>query len=342
MKRQILFFVGVLILIATFAGCASGPTAPPSVSSPTPTAEQPTLSATSSDGAVPESAYEDLLRGDFSYFVGVWANAENSSFTLNKDGSITDSYGTCYPDEATADNSYYSWGERPSDGVGSYRVDLFPIGVADPWNLNSDITKVRIIAGQSIPTASSEVYYRKDADSFPDGIVETPANGALGSDPLVKGFGEDGTGFVREMEKLCLFRVQFAAIESKALSILFDDAYNNAYLACSGPLKYISVELWSEDRSARWVYTIMPHDENTAYGDRMNPAIENLNDWARQDQEVIRTVMNAIIEHNGILEKVDLVIRDEIKNAIEIWFLDAEGKATADFEYLNGFRPMFD
>ena len=341
MKRQILFFVGVLILIATFAGCASGPTAPPSVSSPTPTAEQPTLSATSSDGAVPESAYEDLLRGDFSYFVGVWANAENSSFTLNKDGSITDSYGTCYPDEATADNSYYSWGERPSDGVGSYRVDLFPIGVADPWNLNSDISKVRIVAGQSVPTASSEVYYRKDADSLPDDIIETPAKGALGSDPKVFGLGEAGTGFIREMETLCLFRVKEAGLGGSTLIVLFSDEYNDAILTCLAYTKYVDIYLWSEDRSAKCNYIIMTHDENTAYGDLTNPAIENLNDWARQDQEVIRTVMNAIIEHNGVLEKVDPIIR-ELKNAIEVRFLDAEGKATADFEYLNGFRPMFD
>ena len=161
--------------------------------------------------------------------------------------------------------------------------------------------------------------------------------GGLGSDPKVFGLGKADTGFLREMETVCLFRVRESGLGDSTLIVLFNDAHNNATLVCLTRSKFITVELWNEDHSIKWIYTIMTHDANTMYGDRTNPVIEELNDWHKQDPDVIRTIMNAIIEHKGSFEKGDPFIRG-LKNAIEI--IDSEG--ITDFEYLNGVRSLFD
>ena len=114
-----------------------------------------------------ESGYENLLRGDFSYFSGVWANGEGRFFTLNKYGEAIDSAGKCYPGEVDFNGSFYRWAENgPPPDYGGFAIELYPVGVPDSWELGSDTTVVRILAGQSVPSSPSELYLLTEPHSI--------------------------------------------------------------------------------------------------------------------------------------------------------------------------------
>ena len=119
------------------------------------------------ESTIPESAYEDLLQGDFSHFSGVWRNGDGESFTLNPDGSmVSGSYDPVPAGEVTREGSYYRW---MGQSVSGFIVELYPIGVDDPFGVSSDITKLRIFRGQADPMSESEIFYLSD-------VVDTSAS----------------------------------------------------------------------------------------------------------------------------------------------------------------------
>lgn len=109
-----------------------------------------------------QAAYDALTRGDFSAFAGVWKNGKDSALTLNSDGGVL--WGAMAKQPATASKvskqsgGWYHWSAQEKD-YGGFSVSLIPVGVADPFELDSDTSKTRMLCGQGYPESLSEIFY---------------------------------------------------------------------------------------------------------------------------------------------------------------------------------------
>jgi hypothetical protein len=111
--------------------------------------------------------YDEILKGNFSAFVGYWVNGDGDRIYLRPDG-------TTYFQGQEADNfrkstsGSYSWGVF-SSGYGGFGVTIIPVGVEG--HIKTDITRVRLIAGHEAPTSPEGYYYRET--TFPATHIAT-------------------------------------------------------------------------------------------------------------------------------------------------------------------------
>jgi len=124
---------------------------------------------------VTAESYAKILSGDLSDFAGTWVDGYGTRSQLRADGVFTSGSMSNLNADGFSKYDYgaYVWNVSDTGGYGGFGVMVYPPGV--PINLfymdggvrkiaqtiETDITKVRITAGQDGPSSSAEVYYRE-------------------------------------------------------------------------------------------------------------------------------------------------------------------------------------
>ena len=97
-----------------------------------------------------------ILNGDYSTLVGTWRNGLGQEFTFDKNGLVNS--GNI---EKVRIGSHGTIEFSIRDGISGYGMSIYPAGLIMD-GLDTDLTKNRLIAGQSAPTRSEQVFYRVD------------------------------------------------------------------------------------------------------------------------------------------------------------------------------------
>lgn len=97
-----------------------------------------------------------ILNGDFSTLVGTWRNGLGQEFTFDKNGLVNS--GNI---EKKSMGSHGTIEFSIRDGISGYGMSIYPAGLIMD-GLDTDLTKNRLIAGQSAPTRSEQVFYKVD------------------------------------------------------------------------------------------------------------------------------------------------------------------------------------
>ena len=97
-----------------------------------------------------------ILNGDFSTLVGTWRNGLGQEFTFDKNGLVNS--GNI---EKVRMGSHGTIEFSIRDGISGYGMSIYPAGLIMD-GLDTDLTKNRLIAGQSAPTRSEQVFYKVD------------------------------------------------------------------------------------------------------------------------------------------------------------------------------------
>ena len=97
-----------------------------------------------------------ILNGDYSTLVGTWRNGLGQEFTFDKNGLVNS--GNI---EKVRIGSHGTIEFSIRDGISGYGMSIYPAGLIMD-GLDTDLTKNRLIAGQSAPTRSEQVFYKVD------------------------------------------------------------------------------------------------------------------------------------------------------------------------------------
>lgn len=127
-----------------------------SQASVTTTEEKP---STQQEQAQPNSQEIDakaIQNGDFSTLVGTWRNGFGQEFTFDKNGLVNS--GNIEKVSLGNDGSINFSVRSGNTGFG---MSVYPAGTTMKW-VDSDSSKNRLIAGQSVPTNSEQVFYKVD------------------------------------------------------------------------------------------------------------------------------------------------------------------------------------
>lgn len=127
-----------------------------SQASVTTTEEKP---STQQEQAQPKSQEIDaqaIQSGDFSSLVGTWRNGFGQEFTFDKNGLVNS--GNIDKVRLGNDGSINFSVRSGNTGFG---MSVYPAGTTMKW-VDSDSSKNRLIAGQSVPTNSEQVFYKVD------------------------------------------------------------------------------------------------------------------------------------------------------------------------------------
>lgn len=127
-----------------------------SQASVTTTEEKP---STQQEQAQPKSQEIDaqaIQNGDFSSLVGTWRNGFGQEFTFDKNGLVN--RGNIEKVSLGNDGSINFSVRSGNTGFG---MSVYPAGTTMKW-VDSDSSKNRLIAGQSVPTNSEQVFYKVD------------------------------------------------------------------------------------------------------------------------------------------------------------------------------------
>ena len=127
-----------------------------SQASVTTTEEKP---STQEEQAQPKSQEIDaqaIQNGDFSTLVGTWRNGFGQEFTFDKNGLVNS--GNIEKVSLGNDGSI-NFSVR--SGATGFGMSVYPAGTTMKW-VDSDSSKNRLIAGQSVPTNSEQVFYKVD------------------------------------------------------------------------------------------------------------------------------------------------------------------------------------
>ena len=116
----------------------------------TPTEEKHTENTTQ------EIDTQAILHGDYSSIAGTWRNELGHEIVFNKNGLVKG--GQIYKSGIGSDGQI---GFSVSTGPTGYGMSVYPIGVTIKW-VDSDLSKNRIVAGQSAPNSSEQVFYKTD------------------------------------------------------------------------------------------------------------------------------------------------------------------------------------
>ena len=116
----------------------------------TPTEEKHTENTTQ------EIDTQAILHGDYSSIAGTWRNELGHEIVFNKNGLVKG--GQIYKSGIGSDGQI---GFSVSTGPTGYGMSVYPIGVTIKW-VDSDLSKNRIIAGQTAPNSSEQVFYKID------------------------------------------------------------------------------------------------------------------------------------------------------------------------------------
>ena len=127
-----------------------------SQASVTTTEEKP---STQQEQAQPNSQEIDakaIQNGDFSTLVGTWRNGFGQEFTFDRNGLVNS--GNIDKVSLGNDGSINFSVRSGNTGFG---MSVYPAGTTMKW-VDSDSSKNRLIAGQSVPTNSEQVFYKVD------------------------------------------------------------------------------------------------------------------------------------------------------------------------------------
>ena len=97
-----------------------------------------------------ESAYTNLLNGDFSYFAGTWKDGNGYTIELSDNGTISFTSGGIYYSyilpELEDDGTYFIHGKNDSydDMEKEIGFEVYPVGIETHLNLTTDTTKIRL------------------------------------------------------------------------------------------------------------------------------------------------------------------------------------------------------
>ena len=97
-----------------------------------------------------------IQNGDFSTLVGTWRNGLGQEFTFDKNGLVNS--GNI---EKVRIGNHGTIEFSIRDGISGYGMSIYPAGLIMD-GLDTDLTKNRLIAGQSAPTRSEQVFYKVD------------------------------------------------------------------------------------------------------------------------------------------------------------------------------------
>ena len=116
----------------------------------TPTEEKHTENTTQ------EIDTQAILHGDYSSIAGTWRNELGYEIVFNKNGLTK---GGQISKAGVSNEGVIGFDVRT--GPTGYGIDIYPIGITIKW-VDSDLSKNRIIAGQSAPNSSEQVFYKID------------------------------------------------------------------------------------------------------------------------------------------------------------------------------------
>lgn len=97
-----------------------------------------------------------ILHGDYSSIAGTWRNELGHEIVFNKNGLVKG--GQIYKSGIGSDGQI---GFSVSTGPTGYGMSVYAIGITIKW-VDSDLSKNRIIAGQTAPNSSEQVFYKID------------------------------------------------------------------------------------------------------------------------------------------------------------------------------------
>lgn len=127
-----------------------------SQASVTTTEEKPSPQQEQAQPKSQEIDAQAIQNGDFSTLVGTWRNGFGQEFTFDKNGLVNS--GNIEKVSLGNDGSI-NFSVR--SGATGFGMSVYPAGTTMKW-VDSDSSKNRLIAGQSVPTNSEQVFYKVD------------------------------------------------------------------------------------------------------------------------------------------------------------------------------------
>lgn len=124
--------------------------------SSTTTEEKPSTQEEQTNARSQKIDDQAILNGDYSTLVGTWRNGLGQEFTFDKNGLVNS--GNI---EKVRIGSHGTIEFSIRDGISGYGMSIYPAGLIMD-GLDTDLTKNRLIAGQSAPTRSEQVFYKVD------------------------------------------------------------------------------------------------------------------------------------------------------------------------------------
>ena len=124
--------------------------------SSTTTEEKPSTQEEQTNARSQKIDEQAIQNGDFSTLVGTWRNGLGQEFTFDKNGLVNS--GNI---EKVRIGSHGTIEFSIRDGISGYGMSIYPAGLIMD-GLDTDLTKNRLIAGQSAPTRSEQVFYKVD------------------------------------------------------------------------------------------------------------------------------------------------------------------------------------
>ena len=122
----------------------------------TTTEEKPSTQEEQTNARSQKIDEQAIQNGDFSTLVGTWRNGLGQEFTFDKNGLVNS--GNI---EKVRIGSHGTIEFSIRDGISGYGMSIYPAGLIMD-GLDTDLTKNRLIAGQSAPTRSEQVFYKVD------------------------------------------------------------------------------------------------------------------------------------------------------------------------------------
>ena len=120
------------------------------------TEEKPSPQQEQAQSKSQEIDAQAIQNGDFSSLVGTWRNGFGQEFTFDKNGLVNS--GNIEKVSLGNDGSINFSVRSGNTGFG---MSVYPAGTTMKW-VDSDSSKNRLIAGQSVPTNSEQVFYKVD------------------------------------------------------------------------------------------------------------------------------------------------------------------------------------
>ena len=120
------------------------------------TEEKPSTQQEQAQSKSQEIDVQAIQNGDFSTLVGTWRNGFGQEFTFDKNGLVNS--GNIEKVSLGNDGSINFSVRSGNTGFG---MSVYPAGTTMKW-VDSDSSKNRLIAGQSVPTNSEQVFYKVD------------------------------------------------------------------------------------------------------------------------------------------------------------------------------------
>ena len=124
--------------------------------SSTTTEEKPSTQEEQTNARSQKIDDQAILNGDYSTLVGTWRNGLGQEFTFDKNGLVNS--GNI---EKVRIGNHGTIEFSIRDGISGYGMSIYPAGLIMD-GLDTDLTKNRLIAGQSAPTRSEQVFYKVD------------------------------------------------------------------------------------------------------------------------------------------------------------------------------------